>query len=304
MKISIGLPFFNNEATLADAIRSVFAQTERDWELILIDDGSTDRSFEVAQRVRDPRVRLIRGDGNRGLSVRLNQIARLARGQYLARMDADDLMHPERLARQTAILDQRPDVDLVGTAMYSLDRSDRPQGVRGDTQPDVSPMGVLKRAPLVHPTITARTEWFLRNPYNEACHRSEDRELYVRTFPGLKFVQLLDPLYFCREELSIRLDKYLRSCREDQIIFRKYGPKLAGLSRTWALCLTSMVKAEIYRAFSSVHAERWLVRKRNAPISETRMRQAVQVLRQVLETRVPGVDHLDDRVGDGACIAS
>ena len=290
MKISIGLPFFNHQATLPDAIRSVFAQTEQDWELILIDDGSADQSFEVARRVQDPRVRLIRGDANRGLSVRLNQIARLARGQYLARMDADDLMHPERLARQIAILDARPEVELVGTAMYSLDRSDRPQGVRGDTQPDVSPIGVLQHAPLIHPTITARTEWFLRNPYNEVCHRSEDRELYVRTFPGLNFVQLFDPLYFCREELSVRLDKYLRSCREDQTMFRKYGPKLAGMPRTWALCLASMLKAEIYRAFSVVHAERWLVRRRNTPVSQAQTRLALQVLRQVLETRVPGLD--------------
>jgi glycosyltransferase involved in cell wall biosynthesis len=300
MKVTVGLPFFNNEATLADAIRSVYAQTFQDWELILVDDGSADRSFEVARRVQDPRVRLVRGDGNRGLSTRLNQIARLARGQYLARMDADDLMHPERLARQIAILDAQPEVELVGSAMYSLDQDDRPRGIRGHTQPDVSPIGVLKHAPLVHPTITARTAWFLRNPYNEDCHRAEDRELYVRTFRDLEFVQLCDPLYFCREELSMRLDKYLRSCRESQMIFQQYGPALAGRPRTLALCFTSMLKAGVYRAFTAVHAERWLVRKRNTPLSEPQARQALQVLRQVMETRVPGLD----RVDDCACLAS
>ena len=294
MKVTVGLPFFNNEATLADAIRSVFAQSFHDWELILVDDGSADRSFEVARRVQDPRVRLVRGDCNRGLSARLNQIAHMARGQYLARMDADDLMHPQRLTWQIAILDERPEVELVGSAMYSLDHSDRPRGIRGNTQPDVSPIGVLKHAPLVHPTITARTEWFLRNPYNEDCHRSEDRELYVRTFRRLKFVQLCDPLYFCREEFSVRLDKYQRSCREDRMIFRQYGPEFAGRLRTWALCLASILKAEVYRAFSAVHAERWLVRKRNTSLNETQTRQALQVLRQVLETRVPGLDGVDD----------
>jgi hypothetical protein len=209
-------------------------------------------------------------------------------------MDADDLMHPQRLARQIAVLDAQPEVELVGSAMYSLDHGDRPRGIRGHTPPDVSPLGVLRHAPLVHPTITARTEWFLRNPYNEDCHRSEDRELYVRTFPRLKFVQLSDPLYFCREEFSLRLDKYQRSCREDRAIFRQYGPELAGTLRTWALCLASMLKAQVYRSFSAVHAERFLVRQRNTPVNEAQTRQALQVLRQVLETPVPGLDRVDD----------
>ncbi len=295
MKVTIGIPFFNNEATLADAIRSVYAQTEQDWELILIDDGSTDHSFEIARSVVDSRVRLVRGDANRGLSARLNQIAGMARGRYLARMDADDFMHPERLARQIGVLDERPEVELVGTAMYSLDRADCPRGIRGDTQPDMSPIGVLKHAPLVHPTIMARTKWFLRNPYNEECQRSEDRELYVRTFSSLKFVQLREPLYFCREERSMRLDKYLKSCREDQAIFRQYGPRFVGWPRTWALCLASVLKAETYRAFTALHAEGWLVRKRNHLVSEEQARQATDVLRRVLETPVPGLDRVEAR---------
>jgi glycosyltransferase involved in cell wall biosynthesis len=72
--MTIGIPFYNAEAYLGDAIRSIFAQTYHDWELILVDDGSTDRSLEIARAVRDPRVRVISDGQNRRLPYRLNQI--------------------------------------------------------------------------------------------------------------------------------------------------------------------------------------------------------------------------------------
>src|SRR5690554_4188978 len=90
--VSIGIPFFNAEAYLLDAIKSVFAQTHQNWELILLDDGSTDRSLEIARSIDDPRVRVYSDGQNKHLAARLNEIARLARYEYLARMDADDLM--------------------------------------------------------------------------------------------------------------------------------------------------------------------------------------------------------------------
>src|SRR5438045_1632919 len=92
--VSIGISFQNARATLADAVRSVLAQTCRDWELLLVDDGSSDGSLELARRIEHPRIQVISDGVNQGLASRLNQIALLARGTYLARMDADDLMHP------------------------------------------------------------------------------------------------------------------------------------------------------------------------------------------------------------------
>ena len=116
MRVTIGIPFYNAKHTLADAIRSVFAQTFQDWELILADDGSTDGSAEIARMVDDPRVTVISDGMNRGLPYRLNKITELARADYIARMDADDLMHPERLTLQVQYLDANPAVDVVSTA--------------------------------------------------------------------------------------------------------------------------------------------------------------------------------------------
>src|SRR5579872_3545287 len=132
MRVTIGIPFYNAEQTFADAIRSIFTQTFRDWELLLVDDGSTDGSLAIAQAVQDTRVHVYYDGHRRGLASRLNQIAELARGEYLARMDADDLMHPERLARQIEALLKHAPADLVASAIYELDDQGSPARVWGD----------------------------------------------------------------------------------------------------------------------------------------------------------------------------
>jgi len=98
--VSVGIPFLNPGPYLDLAVRSVFAQTYPNWELILVDDGSTDGSYERATAIQDPRVRVLRDGQNKGLPARLNEIVRLAKGELVARMDADDAMHPLRLAKQ------------------------------------------------------------------------------------------------------------------------------------------------------------------------------------------------------------
>ena len=289
IRVSIGLPFFNSHKTLADAIRSVFAQTLCDWELILVDDGSTDASLALAKSIRDSRVRLVSDGVNRGMASRLNQIASLARGRYVARLDSDDMMHPERLERQIATLESNPGVDVVGTAMYSLDRSDHPRGIQGHTTRDTRPIAVLTHALLLHATITARTEWFERHPYDESLRRTEDQDLFLRTFRNLSFVHLAEALYFCREELSVRLDKYLASCREARSIYRQYGPELVGWPRTASLCVTSWLKGEIYRLCIHLNAEQYLVRRRNSPLTEEQRRVAAETIERIRSTPVPGL---------------
>ena len=129
--VAVGIPFRNAEKTLEDAIRSVFAQTVQEWELFLVDDGSTDRSLEIAHAVRDPRVNVVSDGCKRTLAPRLNQISWLASAPLLARMDADDLMHPARLERQVAYLEKKPEVDVVGSAVVSVDATLRPRGKGG-----------------------------------------------------------------------------------------------------------------------------------------------------------------------------
>ena len=129
--ITIAIPFLNAEKYLVDAIRSVFAQTHTDWELLLIDDGSTDKSLEIAHSIKDSRVRVISDGFNKKLASRLNEITDIASHELIARMDADDLMSPDRLKIQLEILKSHPEIDLVSCGLYSTKNDLSLVGIRG-----------------------------------------------------------------------------------------------------------------------------------------------------------------------------
>src|SRR6185312_9384284 len=112
--VSIIMSMRNSAPTVGPALRSVLMQTLRDWELIVIDDGSSDRSSAIVEELRDERIRLTRESSSAGLAARLNQAVVLARGEFIARMDADDICFPERLSRQVVRLREDSRLDLVG----------------------------------------------------------------------------------------------------------------------------------------------------------------------------------------------
>ena len=106
--VSIIMSMRNSGATVGAAVRSVLRQTLPDWELIVIDDGSSDQSGAIVEGFHDERIRLVRESSSAGLAARLNQAVALAKGEFIARMDADDVCFPERLARQVARLREDP----------------------------------------------------------------------------------------------------------------------------------------------------------------------------------------------------
>src|ERR1017187_1367131 len=169
--VTIGLPFHSACDSLADAIRSVFAQTFADWELLLVDDGSTDGSLEIARSVTDPRVRVLSDGQNRRLPRRLNEIVDAARGDLVARLDADDMMHPQRLAKQIELLADRPPVDFVGTACFTLDRRREVVGVIASEPTRAQPYHVLRKGLLPHATLLFRRQWCRDNRYDERYPR-------------------------------------------------------------------------------------------------------------------------------------
>lgn len=289
MAVTVGLSFLNVRAYLADAVRSVFAQTHDDWELLLIDDGSTDGSIEVVRELDDPRVRLLSDGSNRGLGARLNQITALARGAYLARMDADDLMHPARLARQLAFLRANPGVDVIDTATFTVDDDLTPLGVRGDRPLDVRPAAVLRNGLLIHPTVMGRVEWFRAHPYDPGYVRAEDRELWSRTCSATRFARLEEPLYFYREGLGGNLPNYLRTEATVADILRRYGPPLIGSWRTRLLLMRSRLKAMAYRSGTRLGLQGRLIRRRNRPLDPAEAREARRLLAAIRSTPVPGL---------------
>ncbi len=290
MRLTVAIPFRNAADTLRDAIRSVVAQSFEDWELLLVDDGSDDDSLILARGVRDARVAVF-ADGRRlGLTARLNQIAGLARGEYLARMDADDLMHPDRLRRQVEALDAERSIDVMGTATYAMDAAGVVHGVRGPTAAGTSPAAVVAHGLFIHPTVTGRTAWFRRHPYDWRFVRAEDRELWCRTVAVSRFAPIAEPLHFYREGGTGALTKYIESCRMDRAIYRRYGPASAGWPWTARRLAASHLKEAAYCVAAWAGREADLLSLRNAPLSERQRADAGRALAVIRSTPVAGWD--------------
>ena len=219
--VTIGLPFYNAEKYLALAIESVLQQTYTNWELLLLDDGSTDNSLCIAQSYaqKDSRIKVISDGKNKNLATRLNELPSLAQGLYLARMDADDIMHPARIERQLAVLETHSEIDVLGTNAYIINDENAVTGTRYP----ITPKNTLTRVRgFIHPTIIAKKQWFLENPYNTKALRMEDAELWYRTHSKYHFVRLNEPLLFYREVGNNYYKKYFLAQQSKAYIFSKY----------------------------------------------------------------------------------
>jgi len=122
--VSVLMPVFNGEQFLRPAMNSILNQTFTDFEFIIVDDGSTDHSREILNSYTDSRVRLICNESNIGLTDSLNRGLEAASGNYIARMDQDDISLPERLAKQVAFMDSHPEVGVCGTWAKDIDQTD------------------------------------------------------------------------------------------------------------------------------------------------------------------------------------
>ena len=285
--ISIGISFHNNAETLGDAIRSVFAQTFQDWELILVDDHSSDNSLSIAQSVIDPRVRVYKRGAGKGFIYQLNRITKLVKGKYYARMDADDMMHPERISKQINYLESNGDICLVDSAMYSMDQQCNIKAIRNLNSLDYRPTILLGRGLLCHATVTGHADWFKRNPYDPKYLRAEDRELWCRTFKNSHFGRIKEPLYFVREG-RVNVNNYLMSGKTERLIIKTYGPNLAGKREALKLITKSYMKCLAYKIFSLFGIHEILVDMRNRKLSNEEKLYASKVIEEILVTLVPG----------------
>jgi glycosyltransferase involved in cell wall biosynthesis len=187
---------YNASGTIDLALRSILAQTYQNWEFIIVDDGSTDRTAEILSHVKDSRIRFIQEPlGNRGLAVRLNQCVRLARGQYVARMDADDVAYPQRLERQVQFLETHCDIDLLGTGAVIFKGEGEIIGCYPTAR---SHEAICRRPwwgfPLAHPTWMGKRTWFLSHPYSDEDTRCEDQALLLQSFSHSRFAALEEVL--------------------------------------------------------------------------------------------------------------
>ena len=271
MYISIGIPFFNAEKYLEDAIKSVLAQTFKNWELILVDDGSTDRSLEIAQSFVDPRIRIISDGYNRRLPYRLNQIINEAKYDLIARMDADDLMAVDRLEKQVKVLNENPEIDLVVTSLYSIGNKNEILGKRIFSNHQMQPKEILQGLTnLLHPSLLARKAWCQRNLYQIDNCLAEDYELWLSAAikNDFNYLVIQEPLYFYREVENIKKEKMILGYNTQIELIKKYYNNIISDLDKNKIVLKFEIKKMIVKILSFLNLMQILNQRRMTAVSK------------------------------------
>ena len=275
--VSVILPFYNGGPAFVEAVRSIQCQTYRNWELLLCDDGSTDGSRELAVAIADPRIQVWSDGDRKGLASRLNECIDRARGEVIARMDADDISYPGRLERQVAFLADHPEIDVVGCRMLIFGEDGEPLGKR---------MAPLEHERIVahpslgfglaHPTWMARAEWYRRYRYNPNAIRYEDIELLYRAYPTSRFANLPDLLYGYRE-IKGGFQKRLKT-RWGRIRYLQAQHQKLGIRLLAQAAVAEALKVATDAALALTGARYTMLRMREARLTDQDLRTWSQVL--------------------------
>ncbi len=238
-KVSVIMGVYNCAATLPEAIESILAQTYTNWEFIICDDCSTDDTYAVAASYRDrlpDKIILIRNEKNSRLAASLNHCLEYATGEFVARMDGDDISLPERFEKQVNYLRSHPELDLVGTAMRRFNDKGLHDVLYSVDQPDRYTL--RKRIPFHHATImTYKSVYDKLGGYTvaERTMRGQDYDLWFRFFhAGFRGDNMREALYLVREdEAAIRRRTF--KVRWNAFKTTRYGFKLLEYPKWWII---------------------------------------------------------------------
>lgn len=264
--VTIGIPCYNCGPYLPILIRSIQAQSYPHWEAIAIDDGSSDDTAAVLKGIEDPRFRVILDRENRGLPYRLNQIADLAQGDLVARTDADDIMLPDRIARQVDAFLKDPRLDVCCSGLYVVDNRNRLRGLRRLPETARSVRAVMLRNGPSHPTVMTTHDWALHNRYRCEYRRGEDLDLWIRTIETSRILTIPEPLHIVREDVQFDDAKYQRTIRDHQRVVRHY---LSEIRDPAGACLVEgmmFIRKWVYTTATMLGLANQLAARRNRPV--------------------------------------
>ena len=193
--VTVVMSVYNGQPFLREAIESILSQTCRDFEFILIDDGSADETAAIIASYRDPRIRMVRHGRNAGLAASLNEGFALASGRYIARMDADDVSRPERLASQVRFMDAQPSLGACGTWVEVSGEGIQQRWEYPATHNAIHAR-LLFDCSMAHPTVMFNRSRLhkARLSYDSAYPCAQDYELWCRAVHGLTLANIPEVL--------------------------------------------------------------------------------------------------------------
>lgn len=224
--VSIIMGIYNCEDTLPEAIESILSQTYQDWELIMCDDASTDNTLKIAQSYSEQyplKIKVIHNEKNMMLAASLNRCLEYAKGEYIARMDGDDVSVPERLEKQVDFLEQHEKYQVVGTWMQAFDKNGKKNVISIKDEPQVTDLP--KFNPFHHATVLIRSDVMKAlegYTVSDFTRRTEDVDLWFRFFSqGYRGYNLSEVLYLVREDESAYKRRKLKySVDASKVLFR------------------------------------------------------------------------------------
>ncbi|MDC1416920.1 glycosyltransferase [Flavobacteriaceae bacterium] len=189
-KVSVIMPVYNAEKYLNETINSILNQTYGDFEFLIIDDGSTDRSFQILESYTDPRIKLLKNDQNIGYVKTLNKLIELSTGEYIARQDNDDISFPKRLEKQVRFLDRNQDIGICGTNALIFGKINNISFFPVNDEEIRAFM--LFNSPICHPTAMLRKSLFIELDvkYDESFCPAEDYALWFKLSKKTKIANL------------------------------------------------------------------------------------------------------------------
>lgn len=199
--VTVLMSVYNAERFVTQAVDSVLNQTITDFEFLIFEDKSTDSSREILRSYDDPRIRLVENTENLGLTKNLAAGMIMARGQFVARMDADDICMPNRLAQQLAYLDTHPDVSVLGSAVTYFDERGKEYVAHQPLEHEEIKCTLFYGFTMIHPSVMIRKSDLMKHGlnYDPAFRVSQDHDLWTRAIRVLRFSNLHSPLLKMRE---------------------------------------------------------------------------------------------------------
>ena len=218
-KVTVLMSVYNGERFLRESMDSILSQTFKDFEFLIVNDGSTDRTKEILESYNDPRISIINNDKNIGLTRSLNKGLALAKGEYIARMDADDISLPERLEKQVEFLDTNPSIGVLGIKSNVIDEKGNTlfQVKHPESHADIMAKLLLDNR-FIHSSVIMRKLLLDKyGYYNEELPMAQDYELFLGLSHSTQFANLSEPLHQWRKNTSTGIS-VLR--RQEQIAVR------------------------------------------------------------------------------------
>ena len=270
--VSVIMSVYNGERFLKEAIDSILNQSFRDFEFIIIDDCSRDKTSEILSEYKDSRIVLVNNEANIGLAKSLNIGIRHAKGKFIARMDADDVSLPERLRLQYEYMESHPDVDILGGQAWKIDENGR---IIGEITKPISAEDISRyikyACPVIHPTYFVRKHVYeALHGYREFISPIEDYDFLLRAFEyGFKI-----------ENIPVKLIKYrlnahgmsssntLRGMVFTRYILKMHKDRIKGRENDEKISFLKEYKKHSGRWFSFFHNARnyFLRRSKNGNI--------------------------------------